>query len=98
LVDSVRIVTGDEKEHRLVVTGINADEIRGKVVTVHSDADEIREAVVTIPIDSVVAVETPEFSTGKTALLAGGITGTVLLLIIVAIAIAPAAILAASAP
>jgi hypothetical protein len=79
--DKVKIVTEDKKEHQFVVTAINNDEIRGEDVT--------------IPIDSIEAVETREFSTGKTALLAGGITaGTILVIIIIAVAVAPAAILA----
>lgn len=81
--DRVRIVTEDKKEHEFVATAINKDEIRGKDVIV--------------PIDSIVAVQTREFSTGKTALLAGGVTaGTILLMVIIAIAVAPAAILSAS--
>jgi hypothetical protein len=62
--DKVRIITEDKKEHQFVVTAINEDEIRGEDVT--------------IPIDSIVTVETRKVSAGKTALLAGGITGTVL--------------------
>ena len=81
--DKVKIVTEDQKEHEFVATAINEDEIRGKDVIV--------------PIDSIVAVQTREFSTGKTALLAGGVTaGTILLMVIIAIAVAPAAILSAS--
>ena len=81
--DKVKIITEDQKEHQFVVTAINEDAIRGE------DA--------TIPIDSIAAVQTREFSTGKTALLAGGITaGTILLMVIIAIAVAPAAILSAS--
>jgi hypothetical protein len=63
--DKVRIITEDQKEHQFVVTAIDDDEIRGEDVT--------------IPIDRVVTVETREFSAGKTALLAGGITGTLLI-------------------
>jgi hypothetical protein len=62
--DKVRVITEDKKEHQFVVTAINEDEIRGEDVT--------------IPIDSIVTVETRKVSAGKTALLAGGITGTVL--------------------
>ena len=53
--DKVRIITEDQKEHQFVVTAINEDEIRGEDVT--------------IPIDSIVTLETREFSTGKTVLL-----------------------------
>jgi hypothetical protein len=63
--DKVRIITEDQKEHQFVVTAINEDEIRGDDVT--------------IPIDSIVTVETRQFSAGKTTLLAGGITGTLLI-------------------
>ncbi len=73
--DKIRIITEDRKEHQFVVTAINEDEIRG--------------ADVTIPIDSIVTLETREFSTGKTVLLGAGITGTVLLiatLVLIAVA------------
>ena len=75
--DKVRIVTEDQNEHQFVVTAINENEISGEEVT--------------IPIDSIVTLETREFSTGKTVLLGVGITGTVLL-------IATAILLAAAAP
>ena len=75
--DKVRIITEDQKEHQFVVTAVNEDEISGEEVT--------------IPIDSIVTLETREFSTGKTVLLGVGITGTVLL-------IATALLLAAAAP
>ena len=65
--DKVRIITEDQKEHQFVVTAIYEDEIRGEDVT--------------IPIDSIVTLETREFSTGKTVLLGVGITGTVLLIL-----------------
>jgi hypothetical protein len=94
--DAVSIFTEDEKEHRFVVTAIDADEIHGKILKASSDGAKIsHEEVVTIPIDSVVAVQTREVSIGKTALLTGGVYGIMLLIFI---AIAPAAILAASAP
>ena len=74
--DKVRIITEDQKEHQFVVSAIYEDEIRGEDVT--------------IPIDSIMTLETREFSTGKTVLLGVGITGTVLL-ILTAILIAIAA-------
>jgi hypothetical protein len=79
--DRVRMVTEDGKQHQFKVTSIDANHISGDDVT--------------IPVDTVIALETREISIGKTTLLAGGITGTMLLIFI---AIAPAAILAASAP
>lgn len=75
--DKVRIITEDQKEHQFVVTAIYENEIRGEDVT--------------IPIDSIVTLETREFSTGKTVLLGVGVTGTVLL-------IAAALLLAVAAP
>ena len=75
--DKVKIITEDQKEHQFVVTAVNGDEIRGKDVV--------------IPIDSIVTMETREFSTGKTVLLGVGITGTVLL-------IATAILIAVAAP
>ena len=74
--DKVRIITEDQKEYQFVVTAIYEDNIRGEDVT--------------IPIDSIVTLETREFSTGKTVLLGVGITGTVLL-VLAAILIAVAA-------
>ena len=98
--DSVSIFTGDEKEHRFVVTAIDADAIHGEgSPTASYDprrgtvAEERSTAA--IPIDSVVAVQTREVSIGKTALLTGGIIGVMALIFI---AIAPAAILASSSP
>jgi hypothetical protein len=67
--DKVRIITDNKKEYQFVVTAINEDEIRGDDVT--------------IPIDSIEALETHQISTGKTALLAGGITATILLILFV---------------
>jgi len=64
--DKIRIITEDRKEHEFVVTAVTEDEINGKDVS--------------IPIDSIVTLETREFSTGKTVLLGAGITGTVLLI------------------
>jgi len=66
--DSARIFTLDEKEHRFVVTAIDADAIRGNDVT--------------IPINSVIAVQTREVSAGKTGLLTDGRTGFLLLLFV----------------
>ena len=80
--DKVKIITEDQKDYQFVVTAINQDEIRGEDVT--------------IPIDSIAAVQTRVLSTGKTALLAGGMTaGAILVMIIIAVAVAPAAILSA---
>ena len=79
--DRVRIFTADEKEHRFLVTAVDADEVRGKDVSV--------------PIDSIVALQTRGISIGRTALLAGGVVGVMLFVLV---AVAPAMILAASAP
>ena len=48
-----------------------------------------------VNIDDVVAIQTSEVSAGKTTLLAGGLIGA---WVLVAIIVAPAAILAAAAP
>jgi len=94
--DSVRIVTEDEREHRFVVTGITTNEIHGKFIRPSSDGNKIsHEEVVTIPIDSIVAVKTEEFSAGKSAALAGGISGALILL---GMAIASAGFFVAGAP
>jgi hypothetical protein len=47
-----------------------------------------------VPIQDIVAVETREFSIGKTAALTGGLAGVYLILLILA---APAFVLAAGA-
>ena len=56
--DTVKIATSKGEVHNFEVTDITDEQIRG------DDID--------IPIDEVVAVETREFSAGKTAALAGG--------------------------
>ena len=71
------------------------DEKEHRFIVTGIDSDAIYGADVTIPIDSVVAVQTREVSIGKTGLLTGGVLGVWLL---IRIAIAPALILAASAP
>ena len=75
--DSVRIVTTDGDNHKFKVTAVTADHITGKDIE--------------ILITDIVAVETREFSGGKTAALAAG--SAVLLYAIVA-AVASAAVLA----
>ncbi len=74
--DSVRIVTTDGDNHKFKVTAITADHITGKDIEILSP--------------DIVAVETREFSGGKTAALAGS---AVLLYAIVA-AVASAVVLA----
>lgn len=56
--DDVRIVTSDGINHKFKVTAITENHILGK------DID--------IPIVDIVALETREFSGGKTSLLVGG--------------------------
>ena len=85
--DWVRFYTEDGKEYRFQITAIDEKYIRGD--------DVVRGDEVSVPIDSIVALESQEISIGKTSLLAGGAIGIGLL---IAIAIAPAAILAAAAP
>ena len=76
----VRLVTSDEMVHEFRVTGIDSQ--RG---VVHGKNESVA-------IEDIVAVETREISAGKTALLTGGLVYGIG--IIIAIAIAPAAILA----
>ncbi len=75
----VRLVTVDEAAHEFRVTSIDVENgvVHGK--------DE------SVPIADIVAVETREISAGRTALLTGGLAYG--LGIIIAIAIAPAALL-----
>ena len=85
--DWVKVYTEDGKEYRFQITAIDEKYIRGD--------DVVRGDEVSVPIDSIVALESQEISIGKTSLLAGGAIGIAYL---IAIAIAPAAILAAAAP
>jgi hypothetical protein len=82
--ERIRLVTSDEEQHNFLVTGIDQTAVHGEESSV--------------PIDDIVAVKTERFSLGKTALLAGGTTATVAILIAIMVAVAPAAILAASGP
>jgi hypothetical protein len=59
------------------------------------DAETIRGDDITLLVNSIVALESRGISIGKTTLLTGSVVGIAFL---IAIAIAPAAILAASAP
>lgn len=77
--DRVRLATADEATYRFRVTEIDLE--TGVVLG--------RKAAV--PIDEIVAVETRELSVGRTTLLTGGVGIGIAALI--AIAIAPAAIL-----
>lgn len=72
--ESIKVVTSDGKTHQYRVIEVDNEErlIRGKSVTV--------------PIDEVVAIETREFSIGKTALLAGS---SYVILALIAIAVGP---------
>jgi hypothetical protein len=80
--DRVRLVTADDTEHRFRVVAVDVE--GGWIV---GENESVR-------IADVVAVETREFSKGKTAALAGGVIAT---WVIILILIAPAAILAAGA-
>ena len=67
--EMVNIVTADERTHEFRVSTITDKSIIG------SDID----VPVEISIADIVAIETTEFSGGKTAALAGGMAGGVLL-------------------
>ena len=72
--DKVRIFTEDEKEHQFRVTSIDENEITGVRVK-STDENKIVDEIVKIPVDSIVALETKEFSIGNTVLLGYGILG-----------------------
>ena len=55
--DDVKLFTADGKHHEFQVTAVTDDRIMGKDIE--------------IPIADIIAVETREFSGGKTAVLAG---------------------------
>jgi hypothetical protein len=77
--ERVRLVTSDESEHKFRIKAIDT-----KAGFVYGEDESV-------PIEDIVAVETREVSAGKTALLTGGLVYGVGM--IIAIAIAPAAIL-----
>jgi hypothetical protein len=76
--ESIKVVTVDGKSYQYRVTEVDTEKrlIRGKEKYV--------------PIDDVVAIETREFSLGKTALLAGG---SYVFLALLAIAVGPVLLL-----
>lgn len=73
-----KIVTADGKIHKVRIRNVNAES--GSIET---DAEPVQ-------IADIVAVETRDFSLGKTALLA---TGTYVILGLIAIAVGPALLL-----
>jgi hypothetical protein len=91
--DNVRIFTEDGKEHRLRVTSSDTNEIVGIRVTSNEEKDvwdasfdpskSVGE-IVTIPVDSIVGLETEEYSGGRTFLAGsvGIVAGFMLLLFI----------------
>jgi len=76
--ESIKVVTSDGQSHQYRVTEVDTEDrmIRGKKLTV--------------PVDDVVAIETKEFSIGKTALLAGS---SYLLFALIVVAATPVFIL-----
>ena len=69
--DRIKVVTSDGTVHKFEVSGISSDRVSGKDVE--------------LPVTDIIAVETREFSGGKTtALVAGG----TLIYILVGIAVA----------
>ncbi len=74
--DSVKIVTADGAIHKIRVSAVTADHITGNDIE--------------LPIADIVAVETREFSGGKTTALAAG---SAVLLYAIAAAIATASLL-----
>jgi hypothetical protein len=74
--DSVQIATSDGKTRKFKVTAITDEHISGKEIE--------------IPVEDIVAVQTKEFSGGKTTALAAG--GVGLLYIIGSVVVAAAAL------
>ena len=75
-----RIFTEDETEHRIKVRQVTDDMVIGEETAV--------------PIEEIVAVETKQFSGGRTLLLGAAYVGV---MYFIALAVAPAAILAGGA-
>ena len=88
--DEVKIFTEDGKKHRLRITSIDENEIIG-VRTVWKNENEAVQEIVTIPIDSIIGLETAEFSKGKTAILVGGISVFVIAFALLAVALSSVA-------
>lgn len=76
--ESIRVVTSDGKTHKYRVIAVDMDE---RLIQGRKDA---------VSIDDVVAIETREFSVGKTALLAGG---SYLVIALIVAAVGPALLL-----
>ena len=88
--DEVKIFTEDGKKHRFKITSIDENEIVG-VRTVWNNENEAVQETVTIPIDSIIGLETAEFSRGKTAILVGGISVFVIALALLTVALSSVA-------
>jgi len=88
--DVVKIFTEDGKKHQIRITSIDENEIVG-VRNVWKNENEVVQETVTIPINSIIGLETPEFSKGKTALLVGGISVFVIAFVLLAVALSSAA-------
>lgn len=68
--DDVEVVTADGEQHRFRVTAVDEGAIRGTEIT--------------IPIDTIADLRVRKFSEAKTALLAGGVTVSVIGLFVTA--------------
>jgi ABC-type uncharacterized transport system permease subunit len=68
--DDVEVVTADGAKHRFRIAVIDKVTING--------------ADVTIPIDTIVGLRVRKFSEGKTALMAGGISASLIALFVTA--------------
>ena len=81
--DDVKIITEDGKKYQFRITSIDENEIVGVQ----------NKKTYRIPIDSIVALETKEFSMGKTALLTGGIIAGLGLLFLISFGVAAASLM-----
>lgn len=88
--DVVKIFTEDGKKHQIRITSIDENEIVG-VRNVWNNENEVVQETVTIPINSIIGLETPKFSKGKTALLVGGTSVFVIAFALLAVAISSVA-------
>jgi len=75
--DRVRIVTADREYKEILVTGVDETSVHGKkparADTPAHGMRPVEGEAVSIPIDGILAVETREFSVGKTAVASGSI-------------------------
>lgn len=93
--DEVKIITEDGKSYQFRITSIDENEIVGVQKKWNKHKETIEETY-RIPIDSIVVLETKEFSWGKTVMLTGGIVLALGLIFVISAAAAMASLMSGS--